>query len=382
MSSKHRPLGNAEPQVLLCNAGSTTLRLEKRGLTQAKPTWELRISGTAQVLIDEFELTLEQLTPALAVLHRIVHAGPVTEQPRLIDADLLAQISHWSVLAPLHNPVAITLIQKLRLKCPTLPQYAVFDSGLYAEMPAYAAHYALPASLSPRWPLRRYGFHGLAHRNQWRQVKTAALEEGQLPPPRLISLHLGGGCSLSAWQGTRVIDTSMGFTPLEGLIMATRSGSIDPGILLHLLQQEEMSVKELSDLLSSGSGLASVVNADGDIRQLLHANTPEAKALLTMYCYQIRKAIGAAVAALGGLDAISIGGGVGEHQTLIRQWVLGDLTVFGVHLDEQRNRHAQGLSKLHMSESRVSLWLTPVNEFDEMFTQCEPLVAKLMENRA
>lgn len=367
--------------MLLCNAGSTSLKLQRRSFGEGEPPQDLHYSGAPEVLIDALANVLEQSTTPLAVAHRIVHAGPVTERALLIDAALLTQISHWSVLAPLHNPLAISLIEEFQRKWPDLPQYAVFDSGLYADLPAHAAHYPLPASLSPRWPLRRYGFHGLAHRNQWRQVRAASVEEGLPSPLRHISLHLGGGSSLSAWHDQKVVDTSMGFTPLEGLMMATRSGSIDPGIVLHLLQQEGMSVNELSAMLSTQSGLASTAGADGDVRHLLQAGTPQADALLTMYCYQIRKAIGAGVAVLGGLDAISIGGGVGEHQALIRQWVLGDLAAFGVQLDEQKNREAEGLGKLHMSASRVALWLTPVNEFDEMFRQCRPLVATLMENR-
>lgn len=146
--------------------------------------------------------------------HRIVHAGSVTERAALIDTALLEQISHWSVLAPLHNPLALCLIEKFQQKWPALPQYAVFDSGRYAELPAHAAHYPLPPTLSPRWPLRRYGFHGLAHRNQWRQVKAASLAEGLPSPLRHISLHLGGGSSLSAWQDNKVVDTSRGFTPM------------------------------------------------------------------------------------------------------------------------------------------------------------------------
>lgn len=370
----------AAQDVLLCNAGSTTLKLQRRGLAEQVPSWGQQFSGTPDALVAALDDVLGRSTAPLAVAHRIVHAGSVTEQPRVIDSALLEQVAHWSVLAPLHNPLAISLIEKFRHKWPELPQYAVFDSGLYSELPEHAALYALPASLSPRWPLRRYGFHGLAHRNQWRQVRTASMADGLPPPPRLISLHLGGGCSLSAWRDNRVIDTSMGFTPLEGLIMATRGGSIDPGILLHLLQQEGMSAGDLSALLSTRAGLASAAGTDGDIRQLLRAGTPQANALLTMYCYQIRKAIGAAVAVLGGLDAISIGGGVGEHQALIRQWVLGDLAAFGVVMDERYNIDAKGLSKLHLAESRVALWLTPVNEFDEMFRQCGPLVMTRTEN--
>lgn len=368
-----------ENDVLLCNSGSTSLKLQVRGLLDETPVSSLHVSGSAQHLCDRLASVLAATPAPRLIAHRIVHAGLVTEQAQRIDDALLQQISHWSVLAPLHNPLALSLIAQVRQRWPQLPQYAIFDSGLYAQLPAVASHYALPASLSPRWPLRRYGFHGLAHRNQWRQVRAISQDFGLLPPRRMISLHLGGGCSLSAWQGERVIDTSMGFTPLEGLVMATRSGSIDPGIVLHLLQQEGMSLAQVNELISAQSGLASVDGGDGDMRALLAADTPQARQLLELYCYQLRRHIGAAVAVLGGLDAISIGGGVGEHQALIREQVLGRLEVFGVALDPAQNTAAEGLAALHTTASRVKLWLTPVNEFDEMFRQCVPLLAKEVE---
>jgi acetate kinase len=372
---------NASQEVLLCNAGSTTLKLQRRHLGSEELS-SSQFTGSPEQLHEALTLAITKFAAPLAVIHRIVHAGPVPEEPRLLDAALLEQIAHWSVLAPLHNPLTLSLIDIVRKRWPQVPQYGVFDSGLYAQLPDYAAHYALPTNLSPRWPLRRYGFHGLAHRNQWRQVRLAAERAGRPAPRRLISLHLGGGCSLTAWRDDCVMDTSMGFTPMEGLMMATRSGSIDPGILLHLLQQEDLSVAELSALLRTQSGLATLAGEGGDIRVLLRANTTESNALLAMYCYQIRKAIGGAVAALGGLDAISIGGGVGEHQSQIREWVFGDLAVFGVELDVEKNREAHTFTELHGIASRVALCLTPVNEFDEMFRQCRTLLEVAMEFEA
>ncbi|MCB1649805.1 MAG: acetate kinase [Pseudomonadales bacterium] len=369
----HTTLTCSAQDILLCNAGSTTLKLQCRPLEGDAPIRERVFSGSPETLLEALNQGVSAREAPRVIVHRIVHAGAVTEKARLLDEELLATIVHWGVLAPLHNPLAVSLIDCLRQRWPQTPQYAVFDSGLYAGLPDVATQYALPASLSPRWPLRRYGFHGLAHRNQWRQVRAASQAAGLPVPERLVSLHLGGGCSLSCWQGACVLDTSMGYTPLEGLVMSTRAGSVDPGLLLHLLQHEDMSVQELSALLATQSGLASLDGGDGDVRRLLESTEPRAEALLALYCQQIRKGIGAAVAVLGGLDAISIGGGVGEHQPRVRERVLGELAAFGVQLDAGRNDRASGLSRLHEDGSAVALWLTPVHEFDEMFRQWETL---------
>lgn len=352
--------------VLLLNAGSTTLKLAGWSVTGVAQ-WEHSLEGSAAQLVAALQPALAAMSrPPVAVLQRIVHAGAVQEQPAPLDAATRARIAHWAPLAPLHNPLALTLADAVQASWPAVPQWVVFDSGLYAELPEVAARYALPDTLSPRWPIRRYGFHGLAHRSQWRQVQPAA---GSAGPRRLITLHLGGGCSLTAWQDDRVVDTSMGFTPLEGLVMATRSGTLDPGILLHLLQQEGIGVEALQHLLQQESGLAGMASGAGDMRALLADASPQAQQALAHYVWQIRKAIGAAVAVLGGLDALCIGGGVGEHQSVVRARILEDMAVFGIALDAQRNAGAEGRCALEVPGSAVALHLTPVNEMAEMFRQ-------------
>lgn len=370
------PLG--EKPVLTCNAGSATLKLEARARA-GQVVWQQRLEGAPGAL----ETALQQIlasspTAPTAVLHRIVHAGAVHEQPARMDEVMLARIAHWAPLAPLHNPLALRLVKAVQVRWPSVPQYAVFDSGLYATLPDVAATYALPAGLSPRWPLRRYGFHGLAHRNQWRQVQPAA---GGLGPRRLITLQLGSGCSLTAWKDDQVIDTTMGFTPLEGLVMATRSGSLDPGIVLHLQQQEGMSAEQIRLCLSEQSGLAALAPGDGDMRALLASSLPAAQLALSHYCWSIRKSLGAAVAVLGGLDALCIGGGVGENQPRVRARILEDLQVFGIVLDEEINDDVQGACTLQGAESRVVIALTPVNEMDEMFRQFGFINAHAQESR-
>jgi acetate kinase len=354
--------------ILLCNAGSSSLKLELRS-ADAVVQWRAGFEGNAQQLEAALQTAVTQVTAPAWVLHRVVHAGVVTERPALLDAQMEAQIAHWSPLAPLHNPLALRLVAVLRRFWPLVPHYAVFDSGLYASLPDVASRYALPATLSPRWPLRRYGFHGLAHRSQWRSVLQATRAAGLAAPRRLVTLQLGGGCSLTAWKDDCAVDTTMGFSPFEGLVMATRSGSIDPGILLHLLQQEGLSVQDLERVLSKCSGLAALGPGGGDMRALLASDVVVSDAALSHYCYQIRKGIGAAMAALGGVDAISFGGGVGENLARVRQEALAGMEVFGITLDSDLNNRASGLSAVHSRDSKVSVWLAPVDEMDEMFRQ-------------
>lgn len=369
---------NSETSILLCNGGSSSLKLAQVIAGDGRCVWQQGFEGDVDTLCESLRQALENLssenrTMPQAILHRVVHAGLVTENAGLLDAALLERIAHWAPLAPLHNQLALQLIHIIAARWPQLPQYAIFDSGLYAHLPDVASHYALPAELSPRWPLRRYGFHGLAHRSQWRSVQRLSQEAGRVAPRRLITLQLGSGCSVTTWRDGQAIDTTMGFTPLEGLVMSTRSGSIDPGIVLHLLRQEKLSVDELDSVLSRRSGLAALGAGNGDMRAVLALDPVRAEAALAHYAMQIRKSVGAAIAVLGGVDAISIGGGVGEHQPVVRQAIFAGLNELGIVLDVERNRRAEGRAALHTNlhakESVVALWLCPVDEMDEMWRQ-------------
>lgn len=364
----------SEATILLCNGGSSSLKLAQVLAGDGRCVWQQGFEGDVVTLCESLRQALENLVSKnqpmpQAVLHRIVHAGMVTETPGLLDAALLERIAHWAPLAPLHNHLALQLISIITAQWPELPQYAIFDSGLYAHLPDVASHYALPADLSPRWPLRRYGFHGLAHRSQWRSVQRLSQQAGRVAPRRQITLQLGSGCSVTTWRDDRAIDTTMGFTPLEGLVMSTRSGSIDPGIVLHLLRQEKLTVDELDSVLSRRSGLAALGSGNGDMRAVLALEPARAEAALAHYAMQIRKSVGAAIAVLGGVDAISVGGGVGEHQPVVRQAIFAELDELGIGLDLVRNRCAEGHAALHTNESVVALWLCPVDEMDEMWRQ-------------
>ncbi|MDT8427909.1 MAG: hypothetical protein RQ757_04000 [Pseudomonadales bacterium] len=356
-------------RVLASNSGSTSLKLCLFELDDQH--WKALHTGTIELTDQDGSETLREFLDPIGkpdvIIHRVVHAGAVSEALAVIDTALIAKIRHWSVLAPGHNQAVLQQIDWCHRLLPTSEQFAAFDSGLYHELPQVARMYALPAALSPAWPIQRYGFHGLAHRNQWRQVKQSLPRERHADL-RLISLQLGGGCSWTAWRGAQVLDTSMGFTPLEGLVMGRRSGSIDPGIVLHLQQQENLSVDQVHTLISQQGGLMATGSSD-DMRVLLASDNAASTTALAHYCYQVRKAIGAAMAVLGGVDAISFGGGVGEHSAQIRQGILAGLENFGIQLDSDLNSQASGAGRLHADTSKTALYLTPVNEMNEMMRQ-------------
>ena len=369
--------------VLACNAGSSSLKLSLfvhdgagggRRLLRASVTLPAGDRSFAELLR---EWLLPYPVPDV-VLHRVVHAGLVPEQARRLDQQSINCIRHWLPLAPRHNTLTLELIDAVSEQFPALAQYAIYDSGPYASLPAVAARYALSPALSPQWPLRRYGFHGLAHRNQWRQVQALMAAEDRRSTRRLISIHLGSGASVTAWLDGQAIDTSMGFSPLEGLIMARRSGSIDPGILTHLLLREGMDAQTLETQLHQRSGLQALVGHDGDMRTIVAeadrlGERSAAAMAIDMYCYQVRKTVGAFMAALGGVDAISLGGGVAEHQPRVRAKIFEGMQNLGMTVDPTSNQSRQGAGAIHAADSRCALYLTPVNEMDEMLRQYEAI---------
>lgn len=288
------------------------------------------------------------------VAHRVVHGGDTLVAPCALDARVEAEIERLAPLAPLHNPRALTWIRACReLHGAQLPQVAMFDTGFYANLPEPARRYALPKRLE----LRRYGFHGLAHQALWRSWH--ALHPQFTAGGRVISLQLGSGCSITAIANGEPRDTSMGFSPLEGLVMATRGGDLDPGVLLHLLR-EGMTVDRLDTLLNKESGLYGLAG-ESDMRKLLASTKPEARQAIEFYCYRARQYIGAYLAVLGGADAILFGGGVGEHAAPVRAQILAGLEWAGIHLDTEANAQA-GAGCISAPGSRVAVWVIPVDE--------------------
>lgn len=296
-----------------------------------------------------------------AVAHRVVHGGAKLAAPCVIDAAVEAEIERLGELAPLHNPRALAWIRACcELLGKEVSQVAVFDTGFYAALPEVARSYALPHQLAQRFGLRRYGFHGIAHQamwRRWRQLRPDVAAGG-----RVISLQLGAGCSITAIADGVPQDTSMGFSPLEGLVMATRCGDLDPGLMLYLLRSGEMSNDELDRLLNHESGLLGMAGGN-DMRNLLVSSDPAAKLALDIYCYRARKYIGAYLAVLGGADAILFGGGVGEHAPEIRERTLEGMEWTGIVLDRERNHAAVSAEAcIGSNGSPVAIWTIPVNE--------------------
>lgn len=354
--------------VLTINAGSSSIRFAVFNANGESLSLLARdsFSGRAERPTQLLNAFLRQngVRNVSVVAHRVVHGGKYRTASCLLDGVVEAEIGSLARLAPLHNPVALEWIAAARTALgPAVTQAAVFDTAFYATLPEVTANYALPRSLARKHGLRRYGFHGIAHRAMWQRWRTLRA------PPRAtamecgISLQLGAGCSITAIRDGRAVDTSMGFSPLEGLVMATRSGDVDPGLLLYLMDSEKLSVSELEHLLNHESGLKGLSGMTGDMRTLLTCESDEARLAVETYCYRARKYIGAYIGALGGTQAILFGGGVGEHAPLVRQKILEGLEMFGIALDTSANNAAIGVEALVSArDSNVEVWVIPVDE--------------------
>src|SRR2546426_62680 len=280
-----------------------------------------------------------------AVGHRVVHGGESFVESVRIDAHVLAQIEQLTELAPLHNPVSVIGIREAgRLLGDQVPMVAVFDTAFHRSMPAYASTYAIPYVLADHHHIRRYGFHGIAHASV--MARYAAFTGRALEHVRLITLHLGHGCSAAAIRDGRSIDTSMGFTPLEGLVMGTRSGDVDPAIMSYLGRRQGIQPDNVERMLNEQSGLRGLSGLSDDMAGFLggeRQNHPRAKMALEVFCYRVRKYLGAYLVALGGADAVIFSGGIGEHAPEIRGRICQDMEWCGLRLDPERNAAAVGL---------------------------------------
>jgi acetate kinase len=296
--------------------------------------------------------------------HRVVHGGEHFRQSVPITADVEHAIEECSVLAPLHNPHNLSGFRAARALLPSVPQIAVFDTAFHSTLSPRAYLYAIPYGYYEKDKVRRYGFHGTSHR-----FVSQRLVQIQGAPSRswkLITCHLGNGCSLCAIDGGRSVDTSMGFTPGEGLMMGTRSGDVDPGAVLYLLSRYQCSPEQLEDTLSRHSGLYGISGSSNDMRDLLQrreAGDRRAALAVEMFCYRIRKYIGAYVAALGGVRAVVFTGGIGENAFQVRKEICDGLGPLGILLDSERNRSALGSEgEISAAESPTKVWVIPTNE--------------------
>jgi acetate kinase len=270
-----------------------------------------------------------------AVGHRIVHGGPDLVAPVIIDAAVEKQLRDLVQLAPLHQPKSLAGLDAARRLLPEVPHVACFDTAFHATLPPEAYTYALPAAWRQRWGVRRYGFHGLSH--SW-----AARRAGELAPAsrRVVSCHLGAGASLAAVLDGRSVDTTMGFTPLDGLVMATRSGAVDPGLLLWLEEHEHLRPHEVADALEHSSGLLALAGT-ADMRDLLVRSDPAARLAVAVYLHHLTAGIAGMTAALGGLDTLVFTGGVGEHAPVLRSSAASRSGYLGIAVDERLNAGAR-----------------------------------------
>jgi len=369
----------AASKGLLERIGAPDSRLKHQWLTSAGRWEEIIETRSVADHREGFSVILEVSSRArsgrtapevFAVGHRVVHGGEKFSEPTIIDDGAIETIRQLIPLAPLHNPANITGIEVMRELLPDVPQVAVFDTAFHQTMPPQAFHYALPAEFYRSYGVRRYGFHGSSHR----YVTKEAARHLSIPLERLnlITLHLGNGASATAIQRGKSIDTSMGLTPLEGLIMGTRCGDLDPAVHFYLARKTGRPFEEIESILNKESGLKGIcgVNDMREIQRRAAEGDVQAELALAMFCYRVRKYIGAYYAALGSLDAVVFTGGIGENSALVRSRSCDGLSALGISLDERRNGDAGGdIAQIQAQDSRVKILVIPTNEEREIAQQ-------------
>ncbi len=291
-----------------------------------------------------------------AVGHRIVHGGPHYREPVAIDDQVLGRLRQLCPLAPLHQPANLAFVDAVRARAPRMPQVACFDTGFHAGLPEQVWRFALPHRVDA-FDVRRYGFHGLSY--QW--IAEALRERApDLASGRVVVAHLGSGASLCALREGRSVDTSMGFSALDGLPMATRCGALDPGVVLHLIQRLGLSAAAVERMLYRESGLLGLSGESGDTRVLLESDSDAARLALDVFAYRVASGIAALTVALGGLDGIVFTAGIGENQPAVRADIVERLAHFGARVDTRRNDAGEGA--FHADASAVQLWVIPTDE--------------------
>ncbi len=296
-----------------------------------------------------------------AVGHRVVHGGETFSDSVLITDEVMNALQENIELAPLHNPPNIKGIQAAQRLMPNTPQVGVFDTAFHVKMPPKAYLYGIPYELYKKYKIRRYGFHGTSH--LFVSNKAAEMLGKNISELKIITAHLGNGCSMAAISNGKSIDTTMGFTPLEGLMMGTRSGDLDPSLILYIMGKEGLSLSEAGTLLNKHSGLIGISGESSDMREIIQAaneNNKRAKYAIEMFAYKIKKYLGAYTAAMGGLDAFVFTGGIGENASLIREMVCDNLEYLGIELDKERNDKKEEI--ISKDNSKVKVLRIPTNE--------------------
>lgn len=396
-------------KVLVLNCGSSSIKyklydmngqkelasggIEKIGLPDSFLKFTLS-DGSKQVITQEIkehtagiELILKTLTDAKygaiksldqidAVGHRVVHGGDKFCSSVVINQEVINKIEECVDLAPLHNPANLKGIFAIQKILPKVPQVAVFDTSFHQTMPSYAYIYALPYDYYEKYGVRRYGFHGTSHR--YVAKRGCEFLGIDLENSRIITAHIGNGGSITAIKNGKSIDTSMGMTPVEGLMMGSRSGSVDPGVLTYLMEKENLSTRQINDIINKKSGLVGVSGVSSDMRDIENAieqGNERARLAMDMYFYYILKYISGYIAVLGGVDAIIFTGGVGENQPIMRKYVCDSLAFLGVDFNNELNDRIKGReTELTFPNSKVRVAVIPTNEELAIAIDTEELV--------
>lgn len=366
--------------ILALNPGSSSLKYRLFVLPEETVVAEGNIEHTGGgATVGAAEDALQRCLPhgIDALGYRVVHGGDRFTGPTRVTPDVLAGIRALGELAPLHNPIAVSVIEAGQRLLPDVPGVAVFDTAFHRTLPEVASRYALPSEIDGTFPLRRYGAHGISHR----YISALLLERlgRRAASTRLITCHLGSGASVCAIRDGESVDTSMGLTPLEGLVMGTRSGDVDPGLLLYLLRHGGQTPDTLDDLLNHRSGLLGLSGRSADVRDLEQAareGDTHADLALAVFAYRVRKYIGAYAAALGGLDALAFTGGIGEHSTAMRVRICHGLDFLGLRLDDARNESVSGGGPVRISpDGAMPLWVIPTDEERQIAREVQSVIS-------
>ncbi len=342
----------------------TLLNGEKVVLEKSMPEHTVGIEFILETLTSEKYGCIKSLNEIEAVGHRVVHGGEKFSQSVLITPEIIEQVKVCSELAPLHNPANLKGVDAIAKILPDVPQVAVFDTSFHQTMPDYAYMYAVPYEYYEKYGVRRYGFHGTSHR----YVSKRACDFLGLDyeNTKIITAHIGNGGSITAIKNGKSVDTSMGLTPLEGLMMGTRAGNVDTGAVLYMANKEQLSNNEISDMLNKRSGLLGISGVSSDMRDIdaaIEAGNARAALALKMYEYNIVKYIGAYAAALNGVDVLVFTGGVGENQTPLRERLCRDLSYLGIECDAEVNAKNRGVEvEISTKNSKVRVVVIPTDE--------------------
>ncbi|MDT3426770.1 acetate kinase [Paenibacillus forsythiae] len=384
-------------KVLVINAGSSSLKyqlydmtdesvlakglVERIGMDSSilthKPTGKQEVTEVSEILehttairkvlanlTDKEHGVIDSIEEINAVGHRVVHGGETFKASALVNGAAKSEIRRLFDLAPLHNPAAVMGITASEVNMPGVPQVVVFDTAFHQTMPEKAYMYAIPRVLYNKYKVRRYGAHGTSH--DFVSKAVAEYLERPLEDLKIITCHIGNGASVTAVQGGISVDTSMGMTPLEGLMMGTRSGDIDPAVVPYVMNKEELTPGEASSMLNKHSGLLAISGTSSDMRDIIEGyekGEPNATLAFEMYEYRLRKYIGAYAAAMDGVDVIAFTAGVGENAVVLREKVLSNLTFLGIELDKEANKIRSGdPRRISASGSKVEVLVVPTNE--------------------